>query len=200
MFSTSLSNSSSSYSISTLFYLCVLLLIVVNQQGIHGIPACIIIDTNMIQKTDNDGPTSNNRSTSSILLRNLRMLDQQHSSIIPEMVVDPIPLSYIDIKQTSSPPPISINPLSLKKSLAETSKDQSFAPCSLEMLNEIETQMVVPFEFRRLRLEQPDHYSKFLDDEPRETVPDLSTAVYERRSDPDGIRFCRTCRDGNYFS
>jgi hypothetical protein len=74
--------------------------------------------------------------------------------------------------------------------------EQTFAPCSIKLLNDIETQMVVPFEFRRLRLEQPDHRTKFFDDDPRESVPDLSTAVYERRSDPEGVRFCRTCRDG----
>ena len=74
--------------------------------------------------------------------------------------------------------------------------DQAFSPCSIKLLNEIETQMVVPFEFRRLRIEQPDHRTKFFDDDPRETVLDLSTAVYERRSDPEGLRFCRTCRDG----
>jgi hypothetical protein len=60
--------------------------------------------------------------------------------------------------------------------------------------------MVVPFEFRRLRVDQPDHHTKFLDDDPREKVPDLSTAVYERRSDPEGVRFCRTCRDGKLIS
>ena len=65
-----------------------------------------------------------------------------------------------------------------------------------DLLNEIEMQMVVPFEFRRLRIEQPDHRQKFLDDELNKTVPNLSTAVYERRSDPDGIQFCRICRDG----
>lgn len=161
----------------------------------------------MAQSTDHDGSTSTNRSSSSILLRNLRMLDHQRSTNFGELLIEPIPLSYIDVKKTSPPlplpfssslsTPISINPLSLKKSLADSNTEQSFSPCSLEMLNEIETQMVVPFEFRRLRIEQPDRFSKFLDDDPRQTVPDLSTAVYERRSDPDGLRFCRTCRDGN---
>ena len=176
---------------------------IICESVVDSIPACVIIDTNMVQPSDQDGSLLNNRSSSSILLRNLRMLDQQRSSNLADLFVDPIPLSYIDIKQTSSPssqPSISIDSLSLKKSLAEITGDQTFSPCSLEMLNDIETQMVVPFEFRRLRLEQPDHYSKFLDDDPRNNVPDLTTAVYERRSDPDGLRFCRTCRDGKNIS
>jgi hypothetical protein len=140
----------------------------------------------------------NNRSSSSLLLRHLRMLDHQRSSAIPEFIVEPIPLSYIDLKQTTTPPLMNINHSPLKKALDDPMIDQTFSSCSINLLREIETQMVVPFEFRRLRIEQPDHRMKFLDDDPRETVPDLSTAVYERRSDPEGLRFCRTCRDGKF--
>jgi len=146
----------------------------------------------MIQQSNDETSVPTNRS-SSILLRNLRMLDQQHSS---EFLVQSIPLSYIDIKQTSSPSLINIDESLFKKTLTEPIIERTFSPCSLESLNELETQMVVPFEFRRLRIEQPDHYAKFLDDDLRETVPDLSSAIYERRSDPDGVRFCRACRDG----
>ena len=192
---------------SSLLSLLLLLSIIVGQYEVQAIPACIIIDTNMIQSGENDGSAASNKSSSSsILLRNLRMLDHQRSGNLADLVVEPIPLSYIDVRPTvsplsvSSPTPISINPLSLKKSLVDFNSEQSFAPCSLDMLTEIETQMVVPFEFRRLRIEQPDRYTKFLDDDPRQTVPDLSTAVYERRSDPDGLRFCRTCRDGRASS
>jgi len=151
----------------------------------------------MIQKSDNEISSPNNRSSSSLLLRNLRMLDNQRSS---EIVVEPIPLSYIDIKQTTlSSPLMNINHSTLKKSLTNSiAIDQTFSPCLIKLLNEIETQMVVPFEFRRLRIEKSDHRTKFFDDDPRETVPDLSTAVYERRSDPEGVRFCRTCRDGKF--
>jgi hypothetical protein len=176
------------------FYLTLVLL---KSLQIYSIPTCIIIDTNTNQQTEDE---INNRTSSSLLLRNLRMLDQQRSPTVPEFVVQSIPLSYIDLKQTASPPLIDIDSSSssssLQKSLIEPIIDRSLAPCLIKFLNEIETQMVVPFEFRRLRIEQPDHYSKFLDDDPRETVPDLSTAVYERRSDPEGIRFCRTCHDG----
>lgn len=151
----------------------------------------------MIQRPESETSLPNNRSSSSLLLRNLRMLDHQRSSAIPEFVVEPIPLSYIDIKQTTTTPSMNnINHSSLKKSLPDSMIDQTFLPCSINLLREIEIQMVVPFEFRRLRIEQPDHRTKFLDDDPREKVPDLSTAVYERRSDPEGLRFCRTCRDG----
>jgi hypothetical protein len=178
------------------FYHLVLLLIFIHKHRINSIPACIIIDTNMINR-----PTSetlpNNRSSSSLLLRNLRMLDHQRSSGLPELFVEPIPLTYIDIKETSSLSPlITKNHSSMKKSLTNSIVDQTFSPCSVNLLNEIETQMVVPFEFRRLRIEQPDHRTKYLDDDLRQTVPDLSTVVYERRSDPEGLRFCRTCRDG----
>lgn len=172
-----------------------------DQHAISGIPACIIIDTNMIPKTENELISSANRSSSSLLLRNLRMLDSQRSN--SAFLLDPIPLSHIDIKQTTTTPPASLihntTHSSLKKSLSNNN-DQTFSPCSIKLLNEIETQMVVPFEFRRLRIEQTDHRTKYLDDDPRETVPDLSTAVYERRSDPEGLRFCRTCRDGKFLS
>ncbi|CAF0929953.1 unnamed protein product [Adineta steineri] len=178
------------------FVYLVLLLVLIDKYKIYSIPACVIIDTNMLQRPDNDLSLPNNRSSSSLLLRNLRMLDHQRSSALSELVVDPIPLSYIDIKQTTLPPLMNINHSSLKKSLTEAVIDQTFSPCPINLLSEIETKMVVPFEFRRLRIEQPDHRTKFFDDDPRETVPDLSTAVYERRSDPDGLRFCRTCRDG----
>lgn len=163
---------------------------------IDSIPACVIIDTNMIQQSQDDKFISNNRSSSALLLRTLRMLDENRSSSPSELVLEPIPLSYIDLKQTTQSPSMNIDHPSLKKSITDSIVDQTFSPCSISLLNEIETQMVVPFEFRRLRIEQPDHRMKFLDDDPRETVPDLSTAVYERRSDPDGLRFCRTCRDG----
>ena len=166
---------------------------------VYSIPTCIIIDTNTNQQTADE---NNNRTSQSLLLRNLRMLDQQRSPSVPEFVVQSVPLSYIDLKQTAAPPLMDIDssPIGLKKSLTEPIVDRSLAPCWIKALNDIETQMVVPFEFRRLRLEQPDHHSKFLDDDPRETVPDLSTAVYERRSDPEGIRFCRTCHDGKSCS
>ncbi len=168
------------------------LFIIIHEHQISSIPACIIIDTNMIQKSEND----NHSSSSSLLLRNLRMLDHQRSN--SAFLVEPIPLSHIDIKQTTlSSTLMNINHSSLKKSLTNSIiTEQTFSPCSIKLLNEIETQMVVPFEFRRLRIEQSDHRTKFLDDDLQETVPDLSTAVYERRSDPEGVRFCRTCRDG----
>jgi hypothetical protein len=176
------------------FYLTIFL----SEYQVYSIPTCIIIDTNTNQRSDNE---INNRTTSSssLLLRNLRMLDHQRSQTAPEFVVQSIPLSYIDLKQTSAPPLIDIDQSSLKKSLTNPIIDRALAACSIKLLNEIETQMVVPFEFRRLRIEQPDHHTKFLDDDPRETIPDLSTAVYERRSDPEGIRFCRTCHDGKGF-
>ena len=179
-----------------LSYFVLLSLFVIYEHRVFSIPACIIIDTNMIQKPENELISPNNRSSSSLLLRNLRMLDHQRSN--SAFLVEPIPLSHIDIKQTTLPSPLMhINHSSLKKSLTNSIvADRTFSPCSIKLLTEIETQMVVPFEFRRLRLEQPDHRTKFIDDDPRETVPDLSTAVYERRSDPEGLRFCRTCRDG----
>ncbi len=179
---------------SFVFYLAILLLKLIDKHQVYSVPTCIIIDTNMIQQSNDETSLPTNRSSSSsILLRNLRMLDQQHSS---EFLVQSIPLSYIDIKQTSSPSLINIDESLFKKTLTEPIIERTFSPCSLESLNELETQMVVPFEFRRLRIEQPDHYAKFLDDDLRETVPDLSSAIYERRSDPDGVRFCRACRDG----
>jgi hypothetical protein len=181
------------------FYLIIFLLKFLSIYQVYAIPTCIIIDTNTNQQTDDE---INNRTSSSLLLRNLRMLDQQRPPVVPEFVVQSIPLSYIDLKQTASPPLIDIDStsLSLKKSLIELPiVDRALASCWISLLNDIETQMVVPFEFRRLRIEQPDHHSKFLDDDPRETVPDLSTAVYERRSDPEGIQFCRTCHDGKAF-
>ena len=152
----------------------------------------------MIRHSDDNASLRNNRSSSlsSSLLRNLRLLDHPRSSTLPEFIVKSIPLSYIDIRQTPSPSLINLDRSSLKKSLKKPIIDRTFSPCPLQSLNQLETQMVVPFEFRRLRIEQPDHHTKFLDDDPRKTVPDLSTAVYERRSDPDGVRFCRTCRDG----
>lgn len=174
----------------------ILLYVLIYVHEIDSIPACVIIDTNMIQQSQDDKFISNNRSSSALLLRTLRMLDENRSSSPSELVLEPIPLSYIDLKQTTQSPSMNIDHPSLKKSITDSIVDQTFSPCSISLLNEIETQMVVPFEFRRLRIEQPDHRMKFLDDDPRETVPDLSTAVYERRSDPDGLRFCRTCRDG----
>ena len=170
---------------SFLLYLAIFLL---KFNQVYSIPTCIIIDTNMIQGSEDRTSLPKNHS---ILLRNLRMLDHQRSSSLPEFSIESIPLSYIDTKQTPSP---SLNNI-FRKSLTDSLVDETYFPCSLEVLNKLETQMLVPFEFRRLRIEQPDHYTKFLDDT-RETVPDLSTAVYERRSDPEGIRFCRTCHDG----
>jgi hypothetical protein len=157
-----------------LFFLTIFLL----KYRVYSIPTCIIVDTN--QQTE-DEILPNNRSSSSVLLRNLRMLNHQRSS---DFIVQSIPLSYIDVKQ---------------RSLTDSMIDQKISPCSLQSLNKLETHMVVPFEFRRLRIEQPDHQTKFLDDQQRETVPELSTAVYERRSDPEGARFCRTCQDGKQF-
>ncbi|CAF1217964.1 unnamed protein product [Rotaria sp. Silwood1] len=183
---------------SYFFNVMILLLVFVHNHRISSIPACIIIDTDMIQRSQDEKSLSNNRSSSSssLLFRNLRMLGDKRSSTLSEFVVEPVPLSYIDLKQTTLSPLMNINHSSLKKSLTDPIVEQTFSPCPINLLNEIETQMVVPFEFRRLRIEQPDHRTKFLDDDPRKTVPDLSTAVYERRSDPEGLRFCRTCRDG----
>ena len=164
---------------------------------VSSIPTCIIIDTNTNPRSDDEIA---NRTSSSLLLRNLRMLNQQYPSTSPEFIVQSIPLSYIDLKQTASPPLPDIDPLVLKKSFTEPVPERTYFPCSIKSLNDIETQMVVPFEFRRLRLEQPDHYSKYLDDDPRETVPDQSSAIYERRSDPEGLQFCRTCQDGQLLS
>lgn len=158
-----------------------------------AIPTCIIIDTNPNARSDDDLA---NRTSSSLLLRNLRMLDQQHSPTAPELIVQSIPLSYIDLKQTASPPLSEPETFVSKKSFTEPVPERTYYPCSIKSLNDIETQMVVPFEFRRLRLEQPDHLTKYLDDDPRETIPDQSSAVYERRSDPEGLQFCRTCQDG----
>lgn len=180
--------------------LLLIFVVILNEYRVNSIPACIIIDTDVIQKSENDlALSSTNNRSSPLLLRNLRMLDRQRSAVLPEFVVEPIPLSYIDVKQTTVVTPVkNINPSLLKKSLInkKLAIERKFSPCPIKILNEIETQMVVPFEFRRLRLEQADHRLKYLDDDPRETVPDLTTAVYERRSDPEGIRFCRTCRDG----
>ncbi|CAF1415532.1 unnamed protein product [Rotaria sp. Silwood1] len=179
------------------FYLTIFLLKFISKHYVYAVPTCIIIDTNTIQRSQGETLLSNNRSSSSsLLLRNLRMLDHQRSSNLPEFILEPIPLSYIDLKETLSPSLINIDHSSLKKTLTDSLNDRTFSPCSLQLLDQLETQMVVPFEFRRLRIEQPNHHTKFLDDDPRETVPDLSTAVYERRSDPDGLRFCRNCRDG----
>lgn len=178
-------------------YVAIFLLKLIHKLQVYAVPTCIIIDTDMIQHSRDDITITKNNSASSILLRNLRMLDHQRSSGLSELILEPIPLSYVDTKQTSSSPLINVDDSALKKSLAaDPTTDRTFAPCPLESLNQLETQMVVPFEFRRIRIEQPDHHTKFLDDDPRETVPDLSIAVYERRSDPDGVRFCRTCRDG----
>ncbi|CAF3433725.1 unnamed protein product [Rotaria socialis] len=183
---------------SNLFDVMILLLVLIHVDKIWSIPACIIIDTNMIQQSQDDASLTNNHSSSGLFVRNLRMLNGKRlsSSSSSDFAFEPIPLSYIDIKQTTPSPLINIDNASLKKPITDPIVDQPFAPCPLNLLNEIETQMVVPFEFRRLRVEQPDHRKKFLDDDPRETVPDLSTAVYERRSDHEGLRFCRTCRDG----
>ncbi|UJR07721.1 hypothetical protein I4U23_012006 [Adineta vaga] len=184
---------------SIYFYLAIFILKLIHKHQVLSIPTCIIIDTDMIQRPEEDTSTINNRSSSAVLLRNLRMLDHQRSSAIPEFVVESIPLSYIDVKSTSPPPPLTnLDESVLKKALVEPVIERTLASCSFTALNELETHMVVLFEFRRLRIEQPDHYSKFLDDDPRETVPDLSTAVYERRSDPDGVHFCRTCQDGTW--
>jgi hypothetical protein len=71
--------------------------------------------------------------------------------------------------------------------------NRSMETCSSQMLIQLEKQTMVPFEFRRLRLEQADQHRKIVLDE---HVEDLSTAVYERRSDPEGQRYCRTCREG----
>lgn len=178
---------------SLTIYFVLFLIKFLSEYEVTSIPTCIIIDTNTNQQSEEE---INNRTASSLLLRNLRMLDQQRQPTVPEFVVQSIPLSYIDLKQTAAPPLLDLDPISLKKSLEEPMPERTFLPCSIKSLSDIETQMVVPFEFRRLRVEQPDHHSKFLDDDPRETVPDQSTAVYERRSDPEGLQFCRTCQDG----
>jgi hypothetical protein len=160
---------------STLFCFAIVLLKFIDKHQVYSVPTCIIIDTNQPYEEE---IFPNNRSSSSKLLRNLRMLDHQRSSNSP---IESYPLSYIDIKQKSS---------------TEPKVERTYSPCALQALNKLETHMVVPFEFRRLRIEQPDHQTKFLDEEQHETLPDLSTAVYERRSDPDGVQFCRTCHDG----
>lgn len=71
--------------------------------------------------------------------------------------------------------------------------NRSTETCSATALIQLEKQTMVPFEFRRLRLEQADQQRKIVLDE---HVEDLSIAVYERRSDPDGQHYCRTCREG----
>jgi hypothetical protein len=179
-------------------YLAIFILKLIHKHQVDSVPTCIIIDTNILQRPEADSSVTSNQSSSSTLLRNLRMLDHQRLPSVPGLVVESLPLSYVDLTQTSPPPLIDLDDSVLQNALIEPIVERLLAPCSLESLNELERQMVVPFEFRRLRLEQPDHHSKFLDDEPRETVPDSSTAVYERRSDPDGVRFCRTCRDGQW--
>ncbi|CAM4777491.1 unnamed protein product, partial [Rotaria magnacalcarata] len=141
---------------SNLFDVMILLLVLIHVDKIWSIPACIIIDTNMIQQSQDDTSLTNNHSSSGLFVRNLRMLNGKRlsSSSSSDFVFEPIPLSYIDIKQTTPSPLINIDNASLKKSIADPIVDQSFSPCPLNLLNEIETQMVVPFEFRRLRVEQ----------------------------------------------
>ncbi|CAF4373940.1 unnamed protein product, partial [Adineta steineri] len=165
---------------------------------VYSIPTCIIIDTNSIQQNEDEissSSSSNNQSSSSILLRNLRLLNSKYSPTLPDFAIQSVPLSYIDLKQTSLPPLIDIDEAIFKKTLTEPIIERTFSPCTLETLDKLEKQMVIPFEFRRLRIEKPDHNTKYLDDDLHETVPDLSTTVYERRSDPEGVHFCRTCRD-----
>ena len=71
--------------------------------------------------------------------------------------------------------------------------------CSLISLNEIEDKMIIPFEFRRLHIEQPDHRTKYLQLNQHQTFINGSTVVYEHRSHPDGVRYCRNCHDGKTF-
>ena len=75
-------------------YLVLLTLFVIYEHRVFSIPACIIIDTNMIQKSENELTSPDNRSSSSsLLLRNLRMLDHQRSN--SAFLVEPIPfVSY----------------------------------------------------------------------------------------------------------
>lgn len=182
---------------SSFFFYLVIILKFIEENHIYSIPTCIIIDTDLLKRTQNETILSNNVSSSSLSLENLSILDYQRSPASSANNIESLQSSYFDRKHTQPLSLIHIDYSSLKKSLGESTVDRTYSPCSLRLLNEVEIQMVVPFEFRRLRIEQPDHQNKFLDDDPRETVPDLSTAVYERRSDPDGVRFCRTCHDGN---
>ena len=177
----------------------VALLFTINERHhVSGVPTCIIIDTNELDLSANDKSQAFNRTSSSILLRNLRMLDHPSSSVLSQFILEPIPLSYIDIKPGSSL--ADFNRSLMKTTPIEPVEDRIYAPCTLKTLDELEAQMLVPFEFRRLRIEQPDHQAKYLDNQSLEVVPDLSSAVYERRSDPEGVHFCRTCRDGESIS
>ncbi|CAF1026650.1 unnamed protein product [Adineta steineri] len=181
--------------LSFYIYLAIFLL----KYQVYSVPTCIIIDTNSIQQNEDEissSSSSNNQSSSSILLRNLRLLNSKYSPTLPDFAIQSVPLSYIDLKQTSLPPLIDIDEAIFKKTLTEPIIERTFSPCTLETLDKLEKQMVIPFEFRRLRIEKPDHNTKYLDEDLHETVPDLSTTVYERRSDPEGVHFCRTCRDG----
>lgn len=175
----------------------VLLYFCLAEHRVRSVPTCIIIDTNVLQRPDDGSSPGNNQSSSTTLLRTLRMLDHPPLPSVPGLVVESIPVTYVDVKQApSSSPLIDLDEAIAHEIVPEPVVERPMASCSLDSLNELETQMVVPFEFRRLRIEQPGHLAKFVEDEPREMVPDASTALYERRSDPDGVRFCRTCHDG----
>lgn len=75
--------------------------------------------------------------------------------------------------------------------------NRTLSSCSLTSLKDIEDKMIIPFEFRRLHIEQADHRTKYLNSDRHESFADGSTAVYEHRSHPDGVRYCRNCHDGN---
>ena len=179
---------------SFLIHFVALLLTIPERHDVSGVPTCIIIDTNELDLSTSEKSPAFNRTSSSILLRNLRMLDHPSSSVLSQFILEPIPLSYIDIKPGSSL--ADFNRSLLKTTPIEPVEDRVYAPCALKTLDELEARMLVPFEFRRLRIEQPDHQAKYLDNQALDVVPDLSSTVYERRSDPEGVHFCRTCRDG----
>ena len=153
------------------FNLKVILLGILLHGSIHSMPTCLIIDTNLLDQSDN-------AALSSLNVQQIRLLNQSDLADF-----------FVQSRQVSMNEPATI-----EKSIINVSMNS----CSLASLNDLEDQMIIPFEFRRLHIEQPDHHRKFLNDELRQTIPHLSTVVYERRSSPDGSRFCRTCRDGKF--
>ncbi|CAF0900359.1 unnamed protein product [Didymodactylos carnosus] len=145
-----------------------------------------------------------NLSDGSVLFRNLRMLEQNNlrtnsdnpslsNSLTPSISV---PLSYIDLKpfQHEEQEPTVNESQQLLTSMMKRNFVARSSGCTIDSLQQAESQMVVPFEFRRLRIDEPDRRTKF----PNylENVPDLAVAVYERRSQPDGVKFCRICQNG----
>ncbi|CAF0780027.1 unnamed protein product [Didymodactylos carnosus] len=169
----------------------------------YSIPACIIIDTNMLSKSHETNQTKS--SDDSVLFRNLRMLEQNNlltdngnsPPLDPLTPSIPVPLSYIDLKpfQHQQQEQKTVNESQqLLTSMMKRNYVAQLSGCTTDLLQQAESQMVVPFEFRRLRIDEPDRRTKF--PEYLESVPDLAVAVYERRSQPEGMKFCRTCRNG----